>query len=611
MNAGSMDRKPSSGVLAAFKGLQRLERLKVVGETAYHDGNKSWSIKVEISGVIPSNFVPANTLWYVVIEENYPLGQVKFYPAREGGLSYTFPHQAYNSPGSGGVLWREGKLCLDTPVRSLIVYGLSQEPLDDGVARIIWHGRRAIAWLDAASHGELLRKGDPFELPQYPPSLDKEIFVHDEAPTSYGEWARIKESVGKIFLSRCFLGKKEVFAVTRFEMLSGDLIRQGSFRKEAHGASQSPGIWWLWPKPITMEPWQAPATWGDLDTAGERLGVDVAGILREIARRIRGKKPHVLLLGYPIPLRVGGEPVEIHWKAVKLPILSNRPPKGFRPEEPHLWRRDRQEAFRPDQSLMFENTENWHPDRLQARGRFGDDLRGAKIALVGAGALGSTLAELLTRGGVCDLLILDGEQLTAGNLVRHMLTFDDLHGKKADALVRRLKSVSPYAHVTSTEGGFPSSSQEATVLLDKVSVFIDCTASDSLLLQIADCWWPIPRLFVSAFFGYKARRLFVFVSAGNIFPLQEFNDAITPWMDDEKRLWSAHDETFEGAGCWSPLFPARYDDVMLGAIITVKVVEGFVSKWPSSPQLLVFEQKDSEGFAGFQRIPPLIADGIS
>ena len=609
MNAGSRDRKPSSGVALAFRGLQRLERLKIVREAAYH-GNKSWSIKVEISGVTPSNFVPANTLWHVVIEENYPLGQVKFYPAREGGLPYTFPHQAYNSPGSDELPWREGKLCLETPVRSLKIYGLSHEPLDDGEARIIWYGRRAIAWLDAASNGELLRKGDPFELPQYPPSLDKEIFIHDEAPTSYGEWARIKESVGKILLSRCFLGKKEVFAVTRFEMLSGDLIRQGSFRKEADGASQSPGIWWLWPEPIIMEPWQAPATWGDLSSIGKRLGVHVDGILREIAKRIREKKPHILFLGYPIPLRVGEGPVEIHWKAVKLPILSDRPPKGFRPEEPHLWRRDRQEAFRPDRPLIFANTENWHPDRLQARGRFSEDLRGAKIALVGVGALGSTLAELLTRGGVCDLLILDGEQLTAGNLVRHMLTLDDLHEKKADALVRRLKLISPYTHVSCTEEGFPASSEEAAVLLDKVSVIIDCTASVSLLFQMGDCWWPIPRLFVSMFFGYKARRLFIFASAGNRFPLQQFSEAVMHWLDDEKRLWSVHGETLEGAGCWSPLFPARCDDVMLGAAVAVKVVERFVSKWPSSPQLFVFEQEDSEeGSAGFQRIFPLIADG--
>lgn len=605
MSGGTEEEKSGSGIRTAVEALRRIPRIRVLSRPVFHDEERPWSILIEIRAMTPANYVPERTLLYVVIDESYPLGDIRFYPAKKVGLTCTFPHQAYNSAGPDKYPWREGKLCLDVPERSLGVPGMGPEPFGDAEARMLWHGERAVAWLDTASLGELLKDGDPFELPQYPPELDDEIYVYDESVTSFHQWEGVQDRAGRIFFSQCKF-RKTVYAAVRFETFSGELVHQASFRENADKFPKICGTWWCWPEPIILKPWQIPATWGELRTVGERLRIDVDGTLRELAKGVRKRGERILFLGYPIPKKVGEEPTEMHWKAVRLPRLETKPPKGgFRPTDENFWERcDHRDAFGPTAEIRFVSTKNWNADRLQARGRFGDALRSAKLAVMGSGSLGSIMAEILARGGVQDILLLDDEKLDAGNLVRHVLTYDDLGENKAEAMAKRLITISPYIHAIGVKKGFPISKEKAVDLFGSRSLLVDCTGSDSLLVSLADCWWPIPRLFVSAFFGHKARRLYVFASSGNLFPLQEFRDAVEPWLLNEKELWASHEEVLEGAGCWSPLFPARYDDVVLGAATAVKVIDGLATAWPQSPQLAVFEQKDSDGFAGFHRVLP-------
>ena len=63
----------------------------------------------------------------------------------------------------------------------------------------------------------------------------------------------------------------------------------------------------------------------------------------------------------------------------------------------------------------------------------------------------------------------------------------------------------------------------------------------------------------------------------------------------------------EGVGCWSPLFPARYDDIMLAASVVVKELTRMRRTQPEQPTLGVFEQVSTEGgFESFKQVvnPP-------
>ena len=576
-------RPPNHALLVACNALAGEPRATVLGAWS-RSGPSGWMLPVRLTVDRTSTHVPAASDWYACVYDSYPLGQIEILPAKIGGIEVTFPHQTRNDPGPPDVPWRLGKLCLDSPVKTLALGGLGDEPLGDAEMRLLWHVRRALAWLEAAAEGRLMPPGVPFELPMLPSEIDVRV-VHDEGADSFGRWLDVTDQIGVVVLQDV-PPAKNTFAVAEFKTLSGGSIRQKKWRSASAPTKQNElrkGIWWRWPGIIVSEPWRTPGTWGELRTMGERLGVDVDVVLQKIARQVRGRRTHFLLLGFSIPKLIGGADAEMYWQAVFLPALdADKPAKGFRKNEAGFWRRDRNGVFANEQPIKYLSTENWHPDRLQARGRFDEIMTSEALTLVGCGALGSAVAELLVRGGVRQLRLIDHDKLAAGNLVRHLLTMADLGENKATALAQRLRTASVNAEVVGLPRALPNDRLAVEALLSEDRLVFDATASNEVLYSLAQCWWPVPKLFVSASLGYRARRLFVFVVGGHSFPKDDFFALVRPWLDQEKVDWSAAGETIEGAGCWSPLFPARFDDVMLGAVATAKVIAESVVTWPRS-----------------------------
>lgn len=275
-----------------------------------------------------------------------------------------------------------------------------------------------------------------------------------------------------------------------------------------------------------------------------------------------------------------------------------KPKKGFAPDSLGKNDRLRKEIFAGSKKLSYLKTSNWHPDRLQARGRLSTDLRTSSIAVIGAGALGSAVAEILARGGVTKMLIIDSDDLEPGNLVRHTLIGTDLGRNKAIATAARLNRAAPMSSISAHSASLPSG-DFLQKLLEPFDIVLDCTGEDDVLRRLCDTWWAVPRYFLSASFGFAAKRLILFGVHACAFPFEEFVVAIKPWLDVERLEWSAAGETLEGAGCWSQLFPARYDDVLLGAIATVKHLESIVQgAWQND--LRVLEQTLADGFVGYR-----------
>jgi hypothetical protein len=234
------------------------------------------------------------------------------------------------------------------------------------------------------------------------------------------------------------------------------------------------------------------------------------------------------------------------------------------------------------------------------------------IAILGVGALGSIVAELLVRAGVTRLTLVDDDVLTAGNICRHSATLAEVGSGKVDVVARRLVQISPHARIVQHGERIPSSPDVLVDLLDSSGIIVDCTGSNDALEMLARAWWPIPRLFLSASVGYAARRFFSFVAFGNQFPIGVFGSMMRPWLAEESAAWAAHGEFLEGAGCWSPLFPARYDDILLAASACVKKIEKIAVKLPVVPLLDVFEQvTDDLGLRSFARVDPHRCDGRS
>lgn len=74
-----------------------------------------------------------------------------------------------------------------------------------------------------------------------------------------------------------------------------------------------------------------------------------------------------------------------------------------------------------------------------------DALHNARVAVVGLGGLGSNIAVALTRLGVSNLYLYDFDKVELSNLNRQYYFLDDIGQYKADALVKHLRQINPYA----------------------------------------------------------------------------------------------------------------------------------------------------------------------
>lgn len=74
-------------------------------------------------------------------------------------------------------------------------------------------------------------------------------------------------------------------------------------------------------------------------------------------------------------------------------------------------------------------------------------LQDKSVAIVGVGALGSPVADLLAKAGVGHILLADFDIVTPGNRIRHQSDVSDVGRAKTRAVANRLKNVDPWNHV--------------------------------------------------------------------------------------------------------------------------------------------------------------------
>ncbi len=596
-----------------LRGMQSIAACVVEDEPKFRTDVKRWVITLSLRRDAGALFIGSSTRWCVLIDEGYPFGEIAIHPAAEGGITATFPHQSRNILSRERRDWRGGKLCLDSPFDGERRLTVVRDPIGDADTRLRWHIERALVWLHCAANNELLAAGDPFELPARSHTTARawlrQRVVHDETARSFDAWSGHEGSFGVAHLgSVTDIGN--AIGVGRFEDQTKATVHEWAGR-ELGKCDDVTGFWWLWPKPIVLPPWQAPDTWGELRRIAKAMGLDADGVLRWLLPSLRGSKSsNILLLGYPVSLRVGARFTEVHWDALLLPPVAaaaGKPPSGFRPNVRGWWQRDRYATFADTVSLQYLYTENWSPERLQARGRLPSSVRDLRVALLGVGALGSTLAEMLVRAGIKDIALVDEDLLQAGNVCRHVATLVDVGKTKVQVVAQRLRQISPTVRVTEFNEELRGDAKAIGAQFDEYDVIIDCTSSDEALALLATAWWSIPRVFASFSLGHGGKRVFSFGMSGHQFPQQEFATSVRPWLDHEAKTWANGEEVLEGAGCWSPLFPARHDDVVLAAATCVKELETLVAKKPLTPRFRVFTQSSSDdGFQGFvpESAPP-------
>lgn len=550
-----------------INGCPKGHEIEIEDEIGFLESSSIWVIPFTISLQEKSEFVSQKTSWYCLIDDSYPLGDIDIYPSKEGGIVSTFPHQNLNHSGSNSYPWRAGKLCLDGPF-SKKVGNNSADPYGNAEDRLRWHLYRSLIWTTNAINNNLMAAGDPFELPQYPlPSKESlgGIVVYESSRTSLGSWDNAG-IYGTVKISN-ISGLSGVSCLEFFKNDNSTLIQSFSGRIEPlpNGINTN-ALWILWPKTFVVPPWKAPTTWGEVRDFAHSCKIDIDHILKDFAEKIRDKNPAVIVFGYRIPLHAEKQFEEIHWKAIQLPRLKKKAMNGFRDNEAGWWANDKKNNFNYNNIIQYLDTQNFDQKRLQVRGVLPDYLRTKKIAMIGVGALGSMILDSIVRGGVTDLLLIDPDLLSAGNVCRHVLTLNEINKPKVEGVKYLLEQISPYVKVETFKEYLPTDLATLKSLLLGYDVIIDCTGSNEVLETLAKVHWPIPKYFFSFSLSWGATALFSFSSFSNKISSEKFNEEIKPYLSE----YPVEDGVIEGAGCWSPLFPARHDSVMYASCLCVK-----------------------------------------
>lgn len=525
-----------------------------------------------------SEFVPRITEWYVLASNSYPFGRIEFLPAKDGGLQWTFPHQRLNVSLSPDLPWRNGCPCLTDWNRHVLRHESEFTHGPDRLAFLAWLLEK---WLTRAATDTLVKNGDPFETPEFTSQSDNTVaYFEDEVSFSFWENLHISVSSGicdigrisKLLVLRDFKATKNqrlknfddndvvhplLLDLEGTPKLSSAIappkvtyLGPSEFRPFAHFVSSPPpidtAVWVLLSHIPVSRPWNPARSWGDLR---RHLDWEDWVELHQLLRKVR---PGYMLVGMPLPKTFGGNPCQIHWQGLKFPLLARASElRTLRPTKRNVLYSDMAGPLADDAEIEWINSENWSAKQMSRRLSEPDTAPFEDVLVIGCGAFGSTLAELLVRGGTKRIWLCDFDRLRGGNLVRGAYQIRDVAGSKSQMLSNRLTSISPHVHPVSLRGGF--SHDKDNLSLETLKFVFDCSAENAVLDEIQVTDFASDTRIISLSANWKASRLLAIHSR-----MQHYNSSSAKALLKNMHgdLLPVEDIWPEGIGCYHPAFPA-------------------------------------------------------
>lgn len=566
-----------------------------VGWNEWRKGFFSLPLTVNVAP-IPGQSFPADSGWHLIVSSGSYPADVFILPDRTTGPGMTFPHQGAVSPGDGKDPWLFGEPCLTDPTAIFgDRYGSAPEPVELS-DRLIWKVERFSRWCELAAAGLLQKSGDHFELPPLTAG-DQQITIgflepHDALINWQGT---VKEGIVRL-VSVSSAGK--TYAAQNWQTHQGDVIHTPDWGTLISGRDESPipAIWFLLRDIPIIGAWQLPRTYAELADRLAQEQIDLAETLAVLGSSMRKRSisgPAAIMFGFPVPTHFGETPSRVHWLAICDVRLTRKTSTrhGYRPTEANRQRFDR-EVARSGKALTWADCENWAPDQMRTRLRRPSTSL-PRVLLIGAGALGSQVAETLARMGVSRIDVRDGDFLAAGNLCRHSLDLGMVGVEKASALAARLNRIQPDSRSRGFDKRFPTMGHDGLETADEYDVILDCTGEDRLLRGLSLIPWRSEKLFISLSVNWGAQGLIFWSSRGSAFPSI---DAITRLGALAKRFKPEKlEERIEGIGCWHPVFPADAADIQVWAGMGARFVLDQIGGAPEACGIYFFNDDRTIG----------------
>lgn len=582
----AQDREVPEHFQQALKPLQTIQGVKILGDWEWYPATQTWALRFQINiGSSEHPYVPSKTEWYVLISDRYPIGRIRVYPAYERGLNVTFQHQHFNR-AEKDLPWTRGEICTDVPGFLLERLVPTKEP--NGISeRLSWHIERARGWVKAAAIDDLVRTNERFELPDFRIIMSEvKRFAYSEGEDSIARWEAIDKRAGLVRLSQVTNEKTQQIVPLAFLDLDGETLIEVQWGNYFQTGSEVLGGWVLLPEIPVIPPWQAPHSWGEIFDSVSALGVDLVKVLTRVFSRLRDGHDRLLLVGFPISEVIEQPPVQIHWQAISLPRLSTiqEVKRGFSSTPKGAMLFDLSTALRNNQEVRWLDSNNWNRLSLGSRGHM-EVTRELNVVIIGLGAIGSAIAEMLIRGGLENIVLIDGDTVEAENLTRHTLTLNEEGMNKATAIASRLNSASPQASVSSIDINLNPRNSQCREAIEQADLVIDCTANYEVLAEIHEFSWKDTAILVSVSIGLYGKRVYIYSSLGWSFSFREFKRVLDPLIDED---YQAHPDfvlPHENVGCWHPVFPARSDDIWFLSSLAIKEIEKLLTARPDDTEL--------------------------
>ena len=254
-----------------------------------------------------------------------------------------------------------------------------------------------------------------------------------------------------------------------------------------------------------------------------------------------------LCVGYYIPSKETEK--EIHWDLILLPQYY------FPKKNKHL---NASQLKNYGESIHWERTENSSYSRFFGRGSFATAFSKAKILVIGVGAIGSSLCEVLVRGGIRYLDINDIDLIESGNICRSTYSFSDVGGGKTYQLKKKLVSISPFVDINITEqinplSPYSSAYAEKQDELGNYDIIFDCSANNGILQMLTDMHLESKVFYLSI--TDKANEMICLTN-------QDCDNLAARRNQLLFSLGHTKEPSFmPGTGCWHPTFEASFFDI--------------------------------------------------
>ena len=366
----------------------------------------------------------------------------------------------------------------------------------DGMAGFV---ERLMSWLERAAVGELDAPGEPLHPPVAYPSDDAGLVViHADAPRAAGDLAWLGVALlHQVDQDRVDLvGWRNLFdpwpgTAEEARSAAGLGDRTSSVRL---------ALAVVLPQPIAFEyPQTAAAMVESLSASGvdAELMLGLLGVVANHNRDLASPdgeqrdgddtpEPLYLVVGAPARGIVGGSERLTHLVAWRLPTLAERIAQlavHQYSDYPQLAEIGR-EVLQIGQDWLAGARTAWarvYEARAEIVTRRDAQtsaswLVGKQVLVLGAGALGSPIAEACVRGGVARVVVADRGVVQPGILVRQPYDDDDIGQAKALVLARRLRRIRPEADVEPWVGDVTTTMFDEGAPAPEFDLVIDATA---------------------------------------------------------------------------------------------------------------------------------------